>query len=90
MKRIDAYVNLVSEEITEEDFNMNLYNEEECPVYEQIEVPKALGDLIESLIGAVFLDSNGDLVQVWKVVRNLFGPEMQRIIDKKPKNFTAR
>ena len=36
---------------------------------ELIEVPKVLGDLLESILGAVFLDSGHSLSTVWKVFR---------------------
>ena len=87
MKRIDAYVNLLREDFEQ---NHKLFNEEEMPVLEEIEVPKALGDLIESLIGAVYLDSNCDLAAVWKVVLKLYGYKMQKIIKKKPRNFITK
>ena len=45
--------------------DLRLVNEEDVIEYEQIEVPKALGDILESLIGAVFLDSGRDLNTVW-------------------------
>lgn len=34
---------------------------------EEVEVPKALGDVFESLAGAVFLDSNLCLNTLWRV-----------------------
>ena len=36
---------------------------------ELVEVPKVLGDLLESILGAVFLDSGHSLSTVWKVFR---------------------
>lgn len=41
---------------------------------ELVEVPKVLGDLLESLLGAVFLDSGHDLAVVWEVFRYLKHP----------------
>ena len=40
--------------------------------------PKVLGDIFESLAGAVFLDSGLDLVRVWEV----FYPMLQPLIGK--------
>lgn len=34
---------------------------------EDIEVPKVLGDIFESLVGAVFLDSDMSLDVVWRI-----------------------
>ena len=36
--------------------------------------PKALGDLFESLAGAIFVDSGGDLTILWKVQSHLLKP----------------
>lgn len=45
---------------------------------EEVEVPKALGDIFESLAGAVYLDCNRDLDVVWRVYYGL----MRDLIDK--------
>ena len=94
-RRISAYVNelelaMDEDNIDQDQHNMELYNEEECPVFEQIEIPKALGDIVESLIGAIFLDCKYDLEVVWKVIKELFDDDLYEIVRKKPKNFTAR
>ena len=81
---------LIAEKENAYEHNMDLYNEDECPVFEQIEVPKALGDLVESLIGAIFLDSGCDLKIVWYTIQKLFGDQLENIIKKKPKNHTAK
>lgn len=49
-----------------------LISEEECDEAEDVEVPKALGDIFESVAGAIFLDSNMSLDMVWKVNRGIF------------------
>lgn len=38
---------------------------------EEIEVPKVLGDVFESIAGAVFVDSGMSLDTVWKVFYRL-------------------
>lgn len=48
-------------------FQFYLISEEECDEAEDVEVPKALGDIYESVAGAIFLDSNMSLDMVWKV-----------------------
>ncbi|CAL5203437.1 unnamed protein product [Lathyrus oleraceus] len=40
----------------------------------QLYAPKALADIVESTIGAIFIDSDSSLDVVWKVVRNLLEP----------------
>ncbi|KAL4376087.1 hypothetical protein GQ457_02G005590 [Hibiscus cannabinus] len=39
-----------------------------------VEVPKALADLVESIIGAVFIDCNSSIDIVWKVFKELLEP----------------
>ncbi|GAB2274930.1 hypothetical protein Dimus_009699 [Dionaea muscipula] len=39
-----------------------------------VDVPKALADIVESIIGAVFIDSNSSLDTVWEVFRELLEP----------------
>ena len=43
---------------------------------EQIDVPKCLGDIIESICGAVYLDSKLSLDAVWNVVNRLLHREI--------------
>ena len=51
---------------------------------EDIEVPKVLGDIFESVAGAIFLDSGMSLDAVWKV----FYPLMTKEIGNKSRlNF---
>lgn len=45
-------------------------------IADNVEVPKVLGDLVESLIAAVYLDSR-DLKQTWRVVYNLMEKEIK-------------
>ena len=58
-----------------------LEGETEADLVEDIEVPKALGDVFESIAGAIFLDSGGSLDAVWAV----YYPMMRGAIDQ----FTA-
>ena len=50
---------------------------------ELVEVPKVLGDLLESLLGAVFLDSGHDLAEVWGVFHRLC-PGLDDILENPP------
>ncbi|XWS30972.1 hypothetical protein CRYUN_Cryun23aG0037000 [Craigia yunnanensis] len=43
-----------------------------------VDVPKALADLVESTIGAVFVDSNFSIDIVWKVFKDLLEPIIRR------------
>lgn len=64
---IDRFVRIQHENghsISEEFY---LISEDECDQAEDVEVPKALGDVFESVAGAIFLDSNMSLDTVWRV-----------------------
>lgn len=45
-------------------------------IAEAVDVPKALGDIFESIVGAVFLDSNLSFETTWKVIYNLMQNEI--------------
>lgn len=38
---------------------------------EHVDVPKVLGDIFESFIGAIYIDSGKDLLKVWQIVYSL-------------------
>ncbi|KAM7472961.1 hypothetical protein LguiA_011144 [Lonicera macranthoides] len=60
---MNKYVNFVEKSVSEEGLV-----EERCP--------KALGDLVESCIGAILLDSGFDLKCVWKIMLSFLDPIM--------------
>lgn len=51
-------------------------SENEAEHLEDIEVPKALGDIFESVAGAIYLDSGMSLEAVWKAYYPMMRPEM--------------
>jgi len=53
-----------------------LLEEGEVRIAEAVEVPKALGDLFESLAGAIYLDSGLNLQEVWRVFYGLMRKEI--------------
>ncbi|KAF2368450.1 Helicase C-terminal [Trinorchestia longiramus] len=85
----DAGISSFDEEMFNLDSNaMNGVSEVDAPSSElnmesdvmtadKVEVPKVLGDLVEAVIGAVYLDSNLSLDVCWKVVRRLI-PDLER------------
>ncbi|XP_037943698.1 endoribonuclease Dcr-1-like, partial [Teleopsis dalmanni] len=83
---IDRFVRIQSENghsISEEYY---LLSEEECDDAEDVEVPKALGDVFESIAGAIFLDSNMCLDVVWQVYSNMMKPEIEQFSNSVPKS----
>ncbi|KAK9499033.1 hypothetical protein O3M35_003549 [Rhynocoris fuscipes] len=53
---------------------------------EDVEVPKALGDVFESVAGAIFLDSDMSLDTVWKVYYRMMKKEIEQFSTKVPKS----
>lgn len=43
---------------------------------EDVEVPKVLGDVFESVAGAIYLDSHMSLNAVWRVYYNMMKKEI--------------
>lgn len=83
---IDRFVRIQHENghnISEEYY---LMSEEECDEAEDVEVPKALGDVFESVAGAVFLDSKMSLDAVWRVYYKMMGPEIEQFSCSVPKS----
>lgn len=56
-----------------------LIGEDECEEAEDVEVPKALGDVFESLAGAIYLDSGMSLDAVWSVYYTIMKSEIGNI-----------
>ncbi|KAF7383500.1 hypothetical protein HZH66_012850 [Vespula vulgaris] len=63
-----------------------LIGEDECEEAEDIEVPKALGDVFESLAGAIYLDSGMSLDAVWGVYYNIMKSEIEQFSTNVPKS----
>ncbi len=53
---------------------------------EDVEVPKALGDIFESVAGAIYLDAGRSLDAVWRVYARLMRPEIERFSRAVPKS----
>ncbi|KRZ14848.1 Endoribonuclease Dicer [Trichinella zimbabwensis] len=53
---------------------------------EHVEVPKPLGDIFESVAGAIFLDSHCSLATVWQVYYNMLAEEIDKCLCHPPKS----
>ncbi|KAJ6645555.1 Endoribonuclease Dicer [Pseudolycoriella hygida] len=62
---------------------MLLLGEDEVTESDDIDIPKALGDVFESVAGAIYLDSNYSLDAVWRV----FYPLMKKEFEEHSKNI---
>ncbi|KAL5292593.1 Dcr-2.2 family protein [Megaselia abdita] len=49
-----------------------------------VNVPKALGDVLEALVGAVFLDSNNDLERTWEFIYHILEDEIHQFTSDVP------
>uniref|UniRef100_T1J2F6 ribonuclease III n=1 Tax=Strigamia maritima TaxID=126957 RepID=T1J2F6_STRMM len=89
---IDKFVQMQKEnnhKLNEEvkiNFNYYFIEEDECEEAEDIEVPKALGDVFESVAGAIYLDSNMSLDTVWRVYYNMMKSEIEQFMTNVPKS----
>ena len=63
-----------------------LLGEEESDDAEEVEVPKALGDIFESVAGAVYLDSGLSLDAVWAVYFPMMRAEIEAFSKSVPKS----
>lgn len=57
-----------------------LETEEDASAAEAVDVPKVVGDLFESIVGAVFLDCGLNLEQTWDVIYNLLKQELHEFM----------
>ncbi len=76
-RAIDYFEKRFEENISETIKNcFAIMNDEEVIELEETEVPKALGDIFESVAGAVFLDNGLSLDGVWNIFFKLMKPEI--------------
>lgn len=53
-----------------------MINENDSKIAEEVDVPKALGDVFESLAGAIYLDSGCSLDTVWRIYYSIMKIEI--------------
>ncbi|KOC68324.1 Endoribonuclease dcr-1 [Habropoda laboriosa] len=62
-----------------------LLEEPKHTVAEHVDIPKVLGDIFESSIGAIYLDSGKNLMTVWKVIYSIMHTEIDEFSKNIPK-----
>uniref|UniRef100_A0A1B6DNE2 Uncharacterized protein n=1 Tax=Clastoptera arizonana TaxID=38151 RepID=A0A1B6DNE2_9HEMI len=67
-----------------------LRSEIEVEYAESVDIPKVLGDVFESLIGAIYLDSGKDMNVTWKILYNLMKDEIAKFSARVPKNHVRQ
>uniref|UniRef100_A0A158Q8D5 Endoribonuclease dcr-1 n=1 Tax=Elaeophora elaphi TaxID=1147741 RepID=A0A158Q8D5_9BILA len=89
---IEKFVCLCAEKnLSSANFNEEMYmvtTEEEIDEGEEedIEVPKAMGDIFESVAGAIYLDSGRSLDVVWRVFYNLMKETIDECCSNPPRS----
>ncbi|XP_021960857.1 endoribonuclease dcr-1 [Folsomia candida] len=82
---IDKFVKYQERNNHEVSDSFELLTDNDCVMAEDIDVPKALGDIFESLAGAVFIDSGMSLDTVWTVFYRLMKNEIDIFSAKIPR-----
>lgn len=65
---------------------LSLINDRDVNSAENIDVPKALGDVFESIVGAIYLDCGMDMQKVWTIVYKIMYKEIDLFSACVPKN----
>lgn len=90
-KHIDNFVSFINQKNFEiDDQVLILLEDDDLNIAEYIDVPKVLGDTFEALIGAVFLDTNYNLGETWKVIHKLMWKEIKLFSQNVPKNAVRK
>ncbi|KAG5314150.1 DICER Endoribonuclease, partial [Acromyrmex insinuator] len=84
---IDCFVRFQEERdyVVNDELLYVLIEEDECNLTEYVDVPKVLGDLFESLIGAIYLDSGKNLTKVWEIIYSFMHKEIDEFSRNIPK-----
>ncbi|XP_018354963.1 PREDICTED: endoribonuclease Dicer [Trachymyrmex septentrionalis] len=84
---IDCFVRFQEERdyVVNDELLYVLIEEDECNLTEYVDVPKVLGDLFESLIGAIYLDSGKNLTKTWEIIYSFMHKEIDEFSRNIPK-----
>ncbi|XP_033114296.1 endoribonuclease Dicer-like isoform X2 [Anneissia japonica] len=83
---VDRFVEFLNkkDEIQGMDSQLTMDEADEEEEGEDIEVPKALGDIFESVAGAIYLDSGMSLQAVWDVYYKMMRPQIEKFACELP------
>lgn len=68
------------------DCDQSYFGVQSTSEVEELEVPKCLGDIFESVAGAIFLDSDKSFDTVWRVYYGLMKPHIDKFTAEVPKS----
>lgn len=84
------YQNAHNHEITDQIDLMETDGDLEAATADCIEVPKVLGDIFESIVGAIYFDSGNDLNKTWGVIYRLMQPVLIKFMKDVPKQIVRK
>uniref|UniRef100_A0AAF5CWV1 Endoribonuclease Dicer n=1 Tax=Strongyloides stercoralis TaxID=6248 RepID=A0AAF5CWV1_STRER len=86
IKKFVTFIKSHENELINLDSDLFMVNEDEedCDGTEDVEVPKALGDIFESFVGAVYLDSGRNLNVVWALIYKMMKSHLERYTKEPP------
>ncbi|XP_054712281.1 endoribonuclease Dicer-like isoform X2 [Uloborus diversus] len=87
-KLLGNFVELLCSSVAFQEFQVYGYylEETECFALEEVEVPKALGDIFESVAGAIYLDSGMSIDAVWDIYYPMIAPALKHLSEHVPIN----
>jgi endoribonuclease Dicer len=88
IKKFVEYQEMQNHKITDDVILLN--NEEDSCSAEAVNVPKVLGDIFESIIGAVYLDSSLSFTKTWNVIFKLMKDEIHAFMVNVPLQVVRR
>ncbi|XP_060562889.1 endoribonuclease Dicer-like [Ruditapes philippinarum] len=83
---IEKFVSRQKEKEDEIDDENDETDEDHEKEHVELEVPKALGDIFESVAGAIYLDSKMSLDTVWRVFYRIMKPQIDKYLKNIPKS----
>lgn len=89
IKRFVSFQNSMDHKVVLDQIVL-LETEDDISEAEAIDVPKVIGDMFESIIGAVYLDSCCSLEITWKVIYGLLKQEIHEFIAQPPKQIIRK
>lgn len=91
-KKINEFVNfqVLRNHLIDDDLLLICPNDCDVEIAEHLDVPKILGDIFESTIGAIYLDTGKNLDKVWEILYGLMKNEIDTFNNNVPKQSVRR
>lgn len=89
IKRFIIYQESVDHKVTDQIVFLECEDDSSAPA-ESVDIPKGLGDIFESLVGAIYLDSSMSLEKTWNIIYNLMKDELRQFMKEIPKQIVRR